>query len=58
MTIQGMVAILRDMGVTVEERHVTYGELSGVGPTEGARRRRSIGTAGIMNRCAKLVLRR
>ncbi len=55
VTIQGMVAILREMGVKVEERHVTYGEL-----VEGSRRRssssrRSIGTAGIMNRCQKLL---
>lgn len=55
VTIQGMVAILRDMGVRVEERPVTYGEL--------VRRVRdgelvvaaSIGTAGIMNRCQKLL---
>ncbi len=55
VTIQGMVAILRDMGVKVEERPVTYGEL--------VRRIRanelvvaaSIGTAGIMNRCQKLL---
>jgi len=55
VTIQGMVTILRDMGVKVEERPVTYGEL--------VRRIRanelvvaaSIGTAGIMNRCQKLL---
>ncbi|MBN2266448.1 MAG: hypothetical protein JW775_11615 [Candidatus Aminicenantes bacterium] len=55
VTIQGMVAILRDMAVKVEERHLTYGEL--------VRRIRdrelvvagSIGTAGIMNRCQKLL---
>jgi len=55
VTIQGMVILLREMGLTVEERHVVYGELLdwvGSGRLVAAA---SVGTAGIMNRCQKLV---
>ena len=55
VTIQGMVAILREMGVNVEERHVTYGELVRRVQTNELVVAASIGTAGIMNRCQKLV---
>ncbi len=56
VTIKGMVIILRDMGLKVEERPFTYGEL-----LERVRKNElvtvaSIGTAGILNRCEKLVL--
>jgi branched-chain amino acid aminotransferase len=56
VTIQGIVAILREMGVSVEERHLTYGEL-----LERVRKNElvvacSVGTAGILNRCARLIL--
>jgi len=56
VTIQGIVAILKEMGVTVEERYLTYGEL-----IEKAKRNElvvtcSVGTAGILNRCARLIL--
>ncbi|OGD10825.1 MAG: hypothetical protein A2Y86_03540 [Candidatus Aminicenantes bacterium RBG_13_62_12] len=56
VTIQGLTAILRGKGVRVVERHVKYGEL-----LEEARAGRlvvvcSVGTAGILNRCQKLVL--
>ncbi len=54
ITIQGLTAILRDRGTKVEERHLTYGELkrrSGAGELVAVC---SIGTAGILNRCAKL----
>ncbi len=56
VTIQGIVAILREMGVSVEERHLTYGEL-----LERVRKAElvvacSVGTAGILNRCARLIL--
>ncbi|MBM3297842.1 MAG: hypothetical protein FJY83_09635 [Candidatus Aminicenantes bacterium] len=56
VTIQGLTAILRRKGVRVVERHVKYGEL-----LEAARSGRlvvvcSVGTAGILNRCQKLVL--
>jgi len=56
VTIQGIAAILREMGVAVEERYLTYGEL-----LEKARNHElvvacSVGTAGILNRCARLIL--
>ena len=55
VTIQGIVAILKEMGVKVEERHIKYGEL-----VEQAKGRElvaacSVGTAGILNRCFELV---
>ncbi|MBT3220925.1 MAG: hypothetical protein HN348_17715 [Proteobacteria bacterium] len=56
VTINGVCAILRQMGTTVNERHVTYGEL-----VEWARQDKvatvvSVGTAGILNRCSTLLL--
>ncbi len=56
VTIQGMVAILREMGTKVEERHVAYGELVGLVKANELVVAASIGTAGIMNRCQKLTL--
>ena len=55
VTIQGIVAILRDMGVKVEERHVTYGELLERVKKNELVVAASIGTAGIMSRCQKLL---
>jgi branched-subunit amino acid aminotransferase/4-amino-4-deoxychorismate lyase len=55
ITIQGMVTILREMGVKVEERHVTYGELVGRVRAKELVVAASVGTAGIMNRCQKLL---
>jgi branched-subunit amino acid aminotransferase/4-amino-4-deoxychorismate lyase len=55
ITIQGMVILLRDMGVKVEERPVTYGELLRRTKSGELVVAASIGTAGIMNRCQKLV---
>ncbi|MGB9893946.1 MAG: aminotransferase class IV, partial [Candidatus Saccharicenans sp.] len=56
VTIKGMVAILQHQGIKVEERPFTYGEL-----LERVRKNElitvaSVGTAGILNRCEKLVL--
>jgi branched-subunit amino acid aminotransferase/4-amino-4-deoxychorismate lyase len=56
VTIQGIVAILKEMGVPVEERPFTYGEL-----VERVKKKElvvagSVGTAGILNRCHKFVL--
>jgi branched-chain amino acid aminotransferase len=56
VTIQGIVAILKDMRVPVEERPFTYGEL-----VERVKKKElvvacSVGTAGILNRCHKFVL--
>jgi branched-chain amino acid aminotransferase len=55
VTIQGMVTILREMGVNVDERHVTYGELVRRVKANELVVAASVGTAGIMNRCQKLV---
>jgi branched-subunit amino acid aminotransferase/4-amino-4-deoxychorismate lyase len=55
VTIQGMVAILKEMGIKVEERHVTYGELVRRTRAKELVVAASIGTAGIMNRCQKLL---
>jgi branched-chain amino acid aminotransferase len=55
VTIQGMVTILREMGTKVEERHVSYGELLQRVRANELVVAASIGTAGIMNRCQKLV---
>jgi branched-subunit amino acid aminotransferase/4-amino-4-deoxychorismate lyase len=55
VTIQGMVVILKEMGVKVEERHITYGELVDRAKTKDLVVAASIGTAGIMNRCQKLL---
>mgnify|MGYP001570946340 CR=1 FL=1 len=51
VTIQGMVTILKDMGVRVEERHLKYGELVKRIKTNDLVVAASIGTAGIKNRC-------
>jgi branched-chain amino acid aminotransferase len=55
VTIQGMVALLREMGAKVEERQVVYGELLERVRTNELVVAASVGTAGIMNRCQKLV---
>ena len=55
VTIQGITAILRDMGVKVEERHMTYGELKARSAGGELIAVCSVGTAGILNRCAKLI---
>jgi len=56
VTIQGICAILTQMGVTVVERDITYGEL-----IERSKRKEvvascSVGTAGILNRANKVLL--
>lgn len=56
VTISGIVAVLKKMGVPVEERPFLYGEL-----LERARSKElvvavSVGTAGVLNRCHRLVL--
>jgi len=55
VTIQGMAIILGQMGVKVEERNMTYGELLSRVRSGELVVAASIGTAGIMNRCQKLV---
>lgn len=56
VTIQGIAAILKEMGVPVEERPFAYGEL-----LEKVKKKElvvacSVGTAGILNRCHKFIL--
>ena len=55
VTIQGMVAILREAGVKVEERHIRYGELIERVKSKELVVAASIGTAGILNRCQRLL---
>ena len=56
VTILGICSILREDGVTVEERDVTYGELIEQAKANQIIAICSIGTAGILNRCDKLLL--
>jgi len=56
VTIQGMVIILKEMGISVEERDMTYGELIDRVRDDELVAVCSVGTAGILSRCEKLVL--
>jgi branched-subunit amino acid aminotransferase/4-amino-4-deoxychorismate lyase len=56
VTIQGIVSILKEMGVPVEERDLTYGELIQSVKDDELAVVCSVGTAGILNRCEKLLL--
>ncbi len=56
VTIQGITALLKDAGVKVEERNLTYGELVDRAQNGGLAAVCSIGTAGILNRADRLVL--
>ena len=56
VTIQGMVAIAKYRGITVEERDVQYGELVDWSNSGELVAICSIGTAGILNRCSTLHL--
>jgi branched-subunit amino acid aminotransferase/4-amino-4-deoxychorismate lyase len=56
VTIQGITAILREIGVAVEEREVSYGELVEKSKTNELVVACSVGTAGILNRCARLIM--
>lgn len=56
VTIQGIVAILKQFGVKVEERHLTYGELIERVKARDLVVACSVGTAGILNRCARFIL--
>jgi len=56
VTIVGISSILREMGVSVQERHLTYGELSNRARKGELVAACSVGTAGILNRCQELVL--
>jgi branched-subunit amino acid aminotransferase/4-amino-4-deoxychorismate lyase len=56
VTIQGIVAILKDQGIPVVERFLTYGELLRRVKAKELVVAASVGTAGILNRCHKFVL--
>ena len=56
VTIQGVVTLLRRNGVNVEERHFTYGELIDRAQAKEIIAVCSVGTAGILNRCRRLVM--
>lgn len=56
VTIQGICAILRDQGVTVRERDITYGAFRALAESGEIAAIASIGTAGILNRAEHLIL--
>lgn len=56
VTIRGICAILRQMGVVVEERDMTYGELIQLSQKDEVVAICSVGTAGILNRAQRLLL--
>ncbi|MGB8952027.1 MAG: aminotransferase class IV [Candidatus Aminicenantales bacterium] len=56
VTIIGIVAILKTMGVPIQERNLTYGELLTKVQTNELVAACSVGTAGILHRCQKFVL--
>jgi len=56
VTIQGIVAILENMAVPVEERPFPYGELLRKVEQKDLVVACSVGTAGILNRCHKFIL--
>jgi len=56
VTIQGLVLNLKEMGVRIEERDMTYGELIDKVKAGELITICSVGTAGILNRCDKLLL--
>jgi branched-chain amino acid aminotransferase len=56
VTIQGIIAILKHLGVRVIERDMTYGELIDRSKKNEIVAICSIGTAGILNRAQRLLL--
>ncbi len=56
VTIQGICAILRQRGVVVEERDMTYGELIQLSQKQEVVAICSVGTAGILGRAQRLLL--
>jgi len=56
VTIQGIVAILRQWDVRVLEKELTYGELMDNVKSGDLVTVCSVGTAGILNRCQKLLM--
>ncbi len=56
ITIQGICTILKQQGVTVEERDMTYGELIQRSEQDEIVTICSVGTAGILNRAQSVIL--
>lgn len=56
VTISGIVKILKQFGVKVNERNINYGEFLDLVKTKQVVTVCSIGTAGILNRCRNLTL--
>ena len=56
VTVQGVITLAKERGITVEERLVSYGELIDWVLDDQVVAICSIGTAGILNRCQELVL--
>ena len=56
VTVRGITAVLRAAGVVVEERDITYGELVDRALAGEIATIASLGTAGILNRAASLLL--
>jgi len=56
VTVRGITQILREQGVTVEERNITYGELIDRTLAGEVATIASLGTAGILNRASSLLL--
>jgi branched-chain amino acid aminotransferase len=56
VTILGIVAILKQFGVSVKERDLTYGELLEKVKSGDLAVACSVGTAGILNRCARFIV--
>lgn len=56
VTIKGITALLKENGIKVVERHISYGELLSSVKSDELAVVCSVGTAGILNRCQKLIL--
>lgn len=56
VTLKGVVRILEEFNVPIEERNMTYGELIDLVKKKEITTICSVGTAGILNRCRRLLL--
>ncbi|MCP2604857.1 aminotransferase class IV [Candidatus Aminicenantes bacterium AH-873-B07] len=56
VTIQGIKSILKKKGIKIQERNISYGELIERVKNKEIIAICSVGTAGILNRCKKLIL--
>lgn len=56
ITVKGLVAILKELGVDVVPKNVKYGDLLGYVDSNELAVIASVGTAGVINRCERLTL--